>query len=728
MMLLSDSMFKNLAVLLLLLLWGSISYTQISVEVLKNKLRSERNDTSMLLWYEQIANIYSEINPDSAFHYAEQALAKALQLRLKLEEVVALGELGYAQLNLGNYPRSLQHLLSAISIAEDPGSEKNILPVKFSAPDDYTDRSVSAQKQRLTKLSRIQQYCAILYGNSGNPEKALNYYSTAIPLAEEANNVRILSIIYTTLGRTLFTLKRLDTALVCLKKAYDFSIRSEYPRYQGSILLNIARVHLGMGNIQTAKDYFHLALKESAAHDYFRGIVASHLALSDLYKQESKKDSSLYHIQLGLSIAKVLNAPDLLLRCYTASADYYQNAGLNDSTVKYQSLIIKLNENRINSKQIQQFQNIDFDAKQKLLDAQAKENQFRNQLQKYALLAGMLLFIMATTFFWRSSLQRQKSNALLQNKNIEIQNTLSQLKATQAQLIQSEKMASLGELTAGIAHEIQNPLNFVNNFSELNNELIKELKNEVDAGNTNEVKVIAKDIEANSEKINHHGKRAESIVKGMLEHSRKSSGLKEPTDVNKLCDEFVRLSYHGLRAKDNSFKCDFKLDPDPSLPLVNVVSQDIGRVILNIVNNAFQACAEKQQFLNNNGNSIKNQRNNDQAPDSPSGGAGKKNSKDNSLLPPTPEEEQNFVYHPVVSISTKIQGNKIEIRISDNGPGIPENIKDKIFQPFFTTKPTGQGTGLGLSLAYDIVKAHGGEIKVNSKVGIGTEFTIQLPV
>ena len=319
-----------------------------------------------------------------------------------------------------------------------------------------------------------------------------------------------------------------------------------------------------------------------------------------------------------------------------------------------------------------------------------------------------------------------------QNETLEkqVEQRTTELKASQDQLIQKEKLASLGELTAGIAHEIQNPLNFVNNFSELNNELIKELEEETrqeirDANNEKEILTLLKE---NSEKINLHGQRASSIVKGMLEHSRKSSGIKEPTNINQLCDEYVRLSYHGLRARDKDFNCDYKLDLDPNWPLVNVVTQDIGRVILNIVNNAFQACAEKQQFLNNNGNSIKNQKNNDQAPDSPSGGGGEKNSKDNLLLPPTPEGEQNFVYHPVVSISTKIQGNKIEIRIHDNGPGIPENIKDKIFQPFFTTKPTGQGTGLGLSLAYDIVKAHGGELKVKTLEGKGSEFIIHLPI
>jgi signal transduction histidine kinase/ligand-binding sensor domain-containing protein len=290
------------------------------------------------------------------------------------------------------------------------------------------------------------------------------------------------------------------------------------------------------------------------------------------------------------------------------------------------------------------------------------------------------------------------SNKELSTQKISLENTLHALQSTQAQLIQSEKMASLGELTAGIAHEIQNPLNFVNNFSELNYELVNELSVELAIGNTQQAIDIANDIKINSEKINHHGKRAESIVKGMLEHSRKSSGTKEPTDINKLCDEFVRLSYHGLRAKDPWFNCEYKLVLDPNLPLVSVVSQDIGRVLLNIINNAFQACAENLVGL--------------------------------TTIPPKDQrglsQSQND-YKPLVSVSTKHSGDKVEISITDNGPGIPDSIKDKIFQPFFTTKPTGQGTGLGLSLAYDIIKAHGGIIKFNSSSN-GSVFTIQLPI
>jgi len=259
------------------------------------------------------------------------------------------------------------------------------------------------------------------------------------------------------------------------------------------------------------------------------------------------------------------------------------------------------------------------------------------------------------------------------------------LKATQSQLIQSEKMASLGELTAGIAHEIQNPLNFVNNFSEVNTELIDELKKELAIGNKKTAEELADDIEQNELKITYHGKRAGGIVKDMLQHSRSSSGVKEPIDINALADEYLRLAYHGLRAKDKSFNATMKTDFDPGIGKVNVIPQDVGRVILNLIMNAFYAVTEQR-----------------------------KSQLDN--------------YEPTVSVSTKKSDNKVLISVKDNGNGIPEKVLDKIFQPFFTTKPAGQGTGLGLSLSYDIVKAHGGELKVETKEAEGSQFFIQLPI
>ena len=286
--------------------------------------------------------------------------------------------------------------------------------------------------------------------------------------------------------------------------------------------------------------------------------------------------------------------------------------------------------------------------------------------------------------------ERERSRAKEMAQAKEIEKAYNELKVTQAQLVQSEKMASLGELTAGIAHEIQNPLNFVNNFSEINSELVKEMKQEIDKGNFEDVKSIADNIDENEQKIIHHGKRADAIVKGMLQHSRSSSNTKEPTNINALADEYLRLSYHGLRAKDKSFNATMKTDFDETIGNINIVPQDIGRVILNLINNAFYAVDEKKK-------------------------------------------QQPEGYEPTVTVSTKSVKSpsgvlEVLLTVQDNGNGIPQKVIDKIFQPFFTTKPTGEGTGLGLSLSYDIIKAHGGEIKVETKDGEGSEFIIQLPI
>ena len=290
------------------------------------------------------------------------------------------------------------------------------------------------------------------------------------------------------------------------------------------------------------------------------------------------------------------------------------------------------------------------------------------------------------------SAQKEKLELIVEERTAEItkqkdelMDAFTELKNTQSQLVQSEKMASLGELTAGIAHEIQNPLNFVNNFSEVSTELLDEMMDELRSGNTEEVLALASDVKANQEKINHHGKRAGAIVKGMLQHSRTSSGKNEPTDINALCDEYLRLSYHGLRAKNKSFNADFKADLDKKLPEIKVVPQDFGRVLLNLINNAFFAVNEKSKT-------------------------------------------ENKDFKPSVIVKTKLEKTKVIISVSDNGSGIPDDVKEKIFQPFFTTKPTGEGTGLGLSLSYDIVTAHGGELKVKTNEDEGTEFIIILPI
>ena len=337
-----------------------------------------------------------------------------------------------------------------------------------------------------------------------------------------------------------------------------------------------------------------------------------------------------------------------------------------------------------------------------LQEIETKRIAYQNRVKMYSLLAVLGGVLLLAFILYRNNQQKQRANALLQAQKEEInsqktqlQSSLETLKSTQAQLIQSEKLASLGELTAGIAHEIQNPLNFVNNFSELSVELAQELKEEVEKPESDKALIIdlANDLASNQQKITHHGQRAAAIVKGMLEHSRVSTGVKEPTDLNALAEEYLRLAYHGLSAKDNSLNAMLETHFDPSIPRIEVIPQDIGRVLLNLVNNAFYAVAERSR----------------------------------STVNEMAKQGQKG-YSPTVTVSTKKLENAIEITVQDNGNGVPDAIRDKIFQPFFTTKPTGQGTGLGLSLAYDIVtKGHGGTLQVVSTLEFGSEFIIQLP-
>ncbi|MBD0365009.1 MAG: two-component sensor histidine kinase [Flavisolibacter sp.] len=656
------------------------------VDSLQQELMRVQSDTLKLLLLDNLAEAYNETKPDSSLFYAEKQLKLARKLNFKLNEVNALNQMGYALLNIGNYPRSLQTLLSGLTLAEDPKSEKNILSENYLHPDDFFERPVTAHLLRLNMLSKVHHNMAILYSNASDYNKQLFHLLQARQLTEQTGNSSELVRINLLLGRVYLALNKLDSARICEQNAYGLSMRTGYKKYLGSILLNLGRIELAQGKKQLSGEYLRRALAVSNEQKYLRGVVACNLSLANLYRQSGNKDSNLHYAKAGLQVAQYLNAPALLLRSYTELAAFYRVINNNDSTAKYQALIIEMNDSLFNSKQTQQFQNIDFYEQQRKQELKEAGKDFQNRLRTYGLLAGLTIFLLLSIILWHNSRQRKRTNILLEQQKNKIEKTLEELKATQTQLIQREKMASLGELTAGIAHEIQNPLNFVNNFSEVNNELLDEMKEELQGGNAKEALTVADEIKENNLKINHHGQRAGAIVKGMLQHSRNSTGEKQPTDINTLVDGYLRLSYNGLRAKDKEFNADFSTNFDESIGKIEVVPQDIGRVLLNLFNNAFYSVNEKKKQFNG-------------------------------------------TYEPEVSVSTKKRDGKIEIGVKDNGTGIPQRVVGKIFQPFFTTKPTGEGTGLGLSLSYDIItKGYGGELKVNSIEGKETEFIITIPV
>ena len=451
----------------------------------------------------------------------------------------------------------------------------------------------------------------------------------------------------------------------------------------------IGDIKIKSGKPAEALEFYQKSLQIALKNNERRASAYAYNKIAAFYKNTNNADSALHYAHKGLEESKVINQKKTILEAAALLSELYE-PGDTKSSLQYLKIADTYKDSIFGAGNIEAVQTLVAREEERQKEIQAAKVAYQNQLKQYALIAGLAILLLIAFFLYRNNLKERRAKLLLQNKNEIIEQTLGHLKTTQAQLIQSEKMASLGELTAGIAHEIQNPLNFVNNFSDVNTELIDELKSELTVGNTQSAIEIADDIKENEEKINHHGKRADAIVKGMLQHSRASTGQKELTDINALCDEYLRLAYHGIRAKDKSFNAEIKTDFDNSIEKTNIVPQDIGRVILNLINNAFYAVNERQKV-------------------------------------------EGIGFEPTVSISTAsiqppLGGRSVQIKVADNGGGIPQNIVDKIFQPFFTTKPTGQGTGLGLSLAYDIIKAHGGEIKAQTKEEEGSEFIIQLPV
>jgi two-component system, NtrC family, sensor kinase len=669
----------------------------------KTRLRKQLNDTLRVGTLANIANTYAfdteYYNVDSALHFAQQALQLQQKIMasvnhklwsktgylynlLRLQETIAT--LLHA---LGNYPKSLELRFENLKLTE-------LEPDKFLTVQAL--RNITYDYGSMKDYRRVLQYAKGMDSLMIKVNKNDDRYNTELWWTNS-----ILSIAFQKLHFT-------DSALFYAKRMDDVNKKLNQPGFSTFSNQQLGDIYAEKGDIKMATGYYGEVIRYN---DYINaGPVVSnaYVGMAKIFQKQGKTDSALLYAKQGLLIFEMNkkniqswgeNTDAYIAEMSPLLADLYKANNQLDSAYKYLHLSISLKDSLYTTDKIRQFQTLGFNEDARLQQQEQlrkdEKKQFETRLKMYGLIAGMAGFLVLAFILYRNNKQKQKANNLLQTQKQEIETTLGELKNTQKQLIQSEKMASLGELTAGIAHEIQNPLNFVNNFSEVNKELLAEMREEIAKGNYTEVNALAKDVEDNEEKINHHGKRADAIVKGMLQHSRSSSSVKEPTDINKLADEYLRLAYHGLRAKDKSFNATLKTDYDESIGSISIIPQDIGRVILNLITNAFYAAS-----LPSEGRSL----------------------------------NQDKMKQPAVTVGTSKntlfggRGTEVLISVRDNGPGIPAQILDKIFQPFFTTKPTGQGTGLGLSLSYDIVKAHGGELKVKTKEGEGSEFVISLPI
>jgi signal transduction histidine kinase len=628
----------------------------IIIDNTRNELTVSKDDTTKVLLSCRLSFNFRNTDIDSSKKYANAALSLARQINYPRGEANAMSNLGFFYYGQGELPRAFQLELGALEIAEN----QNYLVEKGNS------------------LRRM----GIVYYELGEYQKALDFCGKAMACHRQIGDSLNIGIDYLSATTTYIDMNNPDSAWFCIQKAAekintvkDFEPELYYWRGAAYALKK---------NKDSALADWNKGLQTGLTLKHYRPVSRIYQKMGNLYRKMNQPDSSIVFAKKALEFAKKISnlrtiqlSSQLLFELYDSlhqpEALYYLKiaSAAKDSLLGPENmktiLEIIANDN----------------AKQK--EILTEKASYQSRLRQIMLATGMGAILIIAILLYVNNRKKQQTNIMLGKQKTEIQETLSQLKATQSQLIQSEKMASLGELTAGIAHEIQNPLNFVNNFSEVNTELMQEMEHEFKSGNASEAFALAETIKLNIEKVNEHGKRADAIVKSMLQHTRASSGQKELTDINALADEYLRLSYQGLKARDKSFNSSIKTDFDGSIGKINIIPQDISRVLLNLYNNAFYAVKEKELQ--------------------------------------SPNE-----YKPNVLVTTRRANGMVEITVKDNGNGIPENIRQKIFQPFFTTKPAGQGTGLGLSLSYDIIKAQGGEIKLSSENGKGSEFTVCLPL
>ncbi|GAB3499819.1 hypothetical protein GCM10027341_23910 [Spirosoma knui] len=698
-------------------------YAEARQNILKSQaIRKEIGDKRFVAYeHSLIAKTYvGESNSAEAINYANQMLLSAQQAGDKLEEANAYRLLGVIYLeDLKKYPEARENILKSHAIRAKLGDKKDeeyeysLLSQSYYYQFNYPGTLKylylilqSAQKagRRMDEADALQRIGAIFREQKDDIEALKNYqYSLDIRKAINhksgiAQTLMSMAAIYSSQGKHT---KAIQNSLAALKIVRD-------PEYDGPEWL-IPFTHTGLGNTYehqgdsaVAAGNNRLAMinyREAMANkvkalalwrkmDANEAIAETYTMLGSLYRKQNQLPIAKDYLEKGLRESLKYGRVDNLELTYSHLAKLDSMQGDYKQAYQHYKLYTLYRDslsNTAKTKELLQVKAQYESEKQNLLEQRAKNRQL---YLIASLIFLVLVFVLIAFIQWRNNQQKQRTNALLAQQKQEIEQTLNDLKKTQTQLIHKEKMASLGELTAGIAHEIQNPLNFVNNFSELSAELVEELEEEQQKPQPDsslEVELLT-DLKDNLTKILHHGNRASNIVKGMLDHARSASSEVRPVHLNELVEEYLRLAYHGWRAKNNSFNCELVTTFDPAVGEVALMSQEIGRVLLNLFNNAFYAVRHQQQ------------------------------------------QTQDVTYQPTVRVATQRVGREVMLAIGDNGMGMSDAVKAKIFQPFFTTKPTGEGTGLGLSLSYDIItKGHGGSMRVSSQPGEGTEFTLTLP-
>jgi len=706
--------------------------TPAEADSLKMVLQSSENDSLKMYINRQLGLYYSERNRFIALEYLNAQLELAQTLNQKVWEAEALGALGYVTALILNYPGSLNYLLNAREIASDPDAAKNMWNVSLLSDDGDPNSA------RLTVLAVITSNFGILHYFVGSYDKALEHNQEAAELNEIMQDEVLRALLHLNKGEIYLGMRAYELAKTEFEEAVTYSHSAGYKKYVGLIYLYIGRIFEAEGNYSEAEKYFDLSVKANIEENNPDFLGKTYLELAGLNRTRGFLDSSYELAHKALSTFRAISDSSGILSAHESLAIIFDNLAEIDSAYYHmregEALRTALNsEERLN-----EFQVLGLNEQLRLKELETERVLYQSRIRIYGLAAGIGVLLLISMITFRNNRRQKKDKAI-------IEESYANLKATQNQLVQQEKLASLGQLTAGIAHEIKNPLNFVNNFSEVSLELVEEMRDEVrrgtgggrretedrgpggekaenpsasrrmdgiadgdargvsgEAQDTDLILEILDDIEANLRKIHEHGSRADSIVKSMLMHSRGGEGKMEPTDLNALVKEYANLSFHGMRAGKDAINVDIDLQLDESIDEVPLIAEDFSRVILNLCNNAFDAMRDKLT------------------------GEGRPETVDE--MTEDGGRRTSASYLPKLSIRTKSENDQILIEVQDNGPGIPDDIKDKILQPFFTTKKGTQGTGLGLSITNDIVKAHGGNITITSKNHEGTTFTIELPI